>query len=249
MCGRYELHTHPAAIALAFALPHAPSFEPSYNIAPMSDVPVVRIGADGRRELVRMRWGFVPRWAKDPSIGNRMINARGETLPDKPTFRMAFRRHRCLLPADGFYEWHALPGPPGEPARKQPLHIGMKDGEPFGLAGLFERWMSPDGEVLDTCTIVTTEANALLAPVHDRMPLIVPREHFARWLDPRKGDVRDLVVPYPAERMTHYPVSTRVNSVRHDDPKIIECVEPMTPHADVAQQREIEREPEQESLF
>jgi putative SOS response-associated peptidase YedK len=194
-----------------------------------------------------MRWGFVPRWAKDPSIGNRMINARGETLADKPTFRMAFRRHRCLLPADGFYEWQAVPGAPGEPSRKQPLHIGMKDGEPFGLAALYERWMSPDGEVLDTCTIVTTDANALLAPVHDRMPMIVPREHHVRWLDPREGDVRDLVVPFPAERMTHYPVSARVNSVRHDDAKVIECVEPIAPRAELSAERE--REPAQESLF
>ncbi len=245
MCGRYELHSHPAAIALAFELPHA-AFEPHYNIAPMSDVPVVRVNAHGERELVHMRWGFVPRWARDPSIGNRMINARGETIADKPTFRMAFRRHRCLLPADGFYEWEALIAAGAEASRKQPLHIGMKDGAPFGLAALYERWMSPEGEVLDTCAIVTTEANALLARVHDRMPLIIPPAQYARWLDPREPDVHDLVVPFDGQRMTHYPVSARVNSANHDDAKIIECVEPL-PAAEP--EPDAPREPAQESLF
>jgi len=248
MCGRYELHTHPAAIALLFELAHAPSFEPHYNIAPMTDVPVVRVNAHGDRELARMRWGFVPRWAKDPSIANRMINARGETLFDKPTFRMAFRRHRCLLPADGYYEWQALPSAAGDGVRKQPLHVGMKDGATFALGGLFERWMSADGEVLDTCTIVTTDANALLASTHDRMPLIVAPEDYVRWLDPDERDVRDLVVPFPAERMTHYPVSTRVNSTRHDDEKLIECVEPVAV-AENEPDPAAAPEPEQESLF
>jgi putative SOS response-associated peptidase YedK len=242
MCGRYELHAHPAAIALAFGLPHA-AFEPHYNIAPMSDVPVVRVNSHGERELVHMRWGFVPRWARDPSIGSRLINARGETLAIKPTFRMAFRRHRCLLPASGFYEWQAAGG---DAARKQPLHIGMKDGAPFGLAALYERWMSPGGEVLDTCAIVTTEANALLAAVHDRMPLIIAAEDYMRWLDPREPDAADLVVPFASAPMTHHPVSTRVNNVRHDDATLIECVEPA---ADDEPERATVREPEQESLF
>jgi putative SOS response-associated peptidase YedK len=247
MCGRYELHTHPAAIALAFELPHAASFEPRYNIAPMTDVPVVRVNAHGERELVHMRWGFVPRWAKDPSIGAKLINARGETLRDRPTFQMAFRRHRCLLPADGFFEWQALPAAPGETVRKQPLHIGMKDAAPFGIAGLFERWMSPDGEVLDTCAIVTTDANALLAPVHDRMPLIIAPHDYVRWLDPGETDVRDLVVSFPDDWMTHYPVSTRVNNVRHDDARIIECVEPIA--ANEPAPEHAAPEPEQEELF
>ena len=247
MCGRYELHTHPAAIALAFGIAHAPAFEPRYNIAPMTDVPVVRVNAGGERELTRMRWGFVPRWAKDTAIGNKMINARGETLAQKPTFRTAFRRHRCLLPADGFYEWQALPAAAGESVRKQPLHIGMKDGSLFGLAGLFERWLSPEGEVLDTCTIVTTDANALLAPVHVRMPLIIPPENYARWLDPSEQDVADLVVPFSAERMTHYAVSTRVNNVRHDDAAIIECAEPVA--SALADPEHAPPEPEQEELF
>ena len=129
MCGRYELHSHPAAIALAFGLAHPPDVHPRYNIAPMTDVGIVRINAEGTREFVRVRWGLVPRWAKDPAIGNKMINARGETIADKPSFRMAYRRHRCLLPADGFYEW--APCARRRRQRKQPLHIGMKDGALF----------------------------------------------------------------------------------------------------------------------
>jgi putative SOS response-associated peptidase YedK len=245
MCGRYELHTQPAALALAFGVPFPSPMRARYNIAPMQDVPIVRRSAAGERELVHVRWGLVPRWAKDPSIGNRMINARAETLADKPSFRTALRRHRCLLPADGFYEWKQTPS-----GAKQPLHIGMKDAAPFGLAGLFERWLSPAGEVLDTCTIITTQANALLAPLHDRMPVIIAPVAFDRWLDvANEEDLTDLFAPFPAEEMTYYPVSARVNSVRNDDPKLIvpvdEAVSDVTP-ADAEPPPPI---PEQDSLF
>ena len=250
MCGRYELHSHPAAIALAFGLAHTPEVHARYNIAPMTDVPIVRVDAEGQRELVHMRWGLVPRWAKDPSIGARMINARGETIADKPSFRMAYRRHRCLLPADGFYEWMTLaPGSgAGEHVRKQPQHIGMKDGALFGLAGLYERWRSDDGLVLDTCVIVTMEANTLLAALHDRMPVIVAPEHYARWLDPANADVVDLVAPFPPESMAYYPVSSRVNNVRNDDASVIEKVDGIAGEmtADDAPPPHV---PEQESLF
>ena len=250
MCGRYELHSHPAAIALAFGLASPPDVHARYNIAPMTEVPIVRVNAEGQRELVRMRWGLVPRWAKDPSIGARMINARGETIADKPSFRMSYRRHRCLLPADGFYEWRAPPprSGAGEASRKQPIHIGMADGALFGLAGLYERWRSEDGNVLDTCTVVTTEANALIAPIHDRMPLIVAREDYARWLDPANADVADLIAPYPPARMAHYPVSSRVNNVRHDDASILDRVEPAAGDAPVEPEPPPHL-PEQESLF
>jgi putative SOS response-associated peptidase YedK len=221
MCGRYELHTHPAALALLFGLPHPPQIAPRYNIAPTQNVPVVRATRQGERELAQVRWGFVPRWAKDPSIGARLINARAETVADKPAFRTALRLHRCLLPSDGFYEWQVVPG-----AGKQPMHIGMKSGGPFAMAGLTERWLSPEGEVLDTCAIVTTQANALLAPLHDRMPLIIAPEDYARWLDRDEDDVGDLLRPYPAEAMACYPVSTRVNAVRNDDASIIDRAEP-----------------------
>jgi putative SOS response-associated peptidase YedK len=244
MCGRYELHSHPAAIALAFGLAQPPDVHARYNIAPMTDVGIVRNNAEGSREFVRMRWGLVPRWAKDPSIGNRMINARGETLAEKVSFRMAYQRHRCLLPADGFYEWAAVRA--GDATRKQPMHIGMKDGSLFALGGLFERWLSPEGEVLDTCTIVTTFANELLVPVHERMPMIVAPADYARWLDPANGDVADLIAPYPSAEMAYYPVSTRVNSVRHDDEKLIE---PSTATEGAEASHEPPPEPEQESLF
>ena len=240
MCGRYELHSHPAAIALAFGLAHPPDVQARYNIAPMTDVPIVRVATDGHRELVRMRWGLVPRWAKDPSIGARMINARAETLETKPAFRNALKWHRCLLPADGFYEWKAVA------AGKQPYRIGMKDGELFALAGLTERWLSPEGEVLDTCTIVTTPANPLIRPLHDRMPLIIAPEDYARWLDRSVEDVTDLLSPYPASAMAFHPVSTRVNAVKNDDPSIIDAVE-AAPADEAAAEEELV--PEQAKLF
>ncbi|MEP7181272.1 MAG: SOS response-associated peptidase [Betaproteobacteria bacterium] len=245
MCGRYELHSHPAAIALAFGLAQTPELHPRYNIAPMTDIPVVRVNATGARELVRMRWGLVPRWAKDPSIGAKMINARGETIAEKPSFRTAYRKHRCLLPADGFYEWVQVGG--GSHPTKQPMHIGMKDGSPFGFAGLAERWLSAEGEVLDSCTIVTTEANELLRPIHDRMPVIVAADAYARWLDPAHTDVADLVAPFPSAAMAAYPVSTRVNNVRHDDAALIEAVTPIAAEPD--EDHEPSPPPEQESLF
>jgi len=249
MCGRFELHSHPAAIALAFGLAHPPDVQARYNVAPMTDVPIVRVGTDGQRELVRVRWGLVPRWAKDPSVGARMINARGETLADKRSFQMPYRRHRCLLPADGFYEWQPVAARSGgaDAQRKQPMHVGMADGCLFGLAGLFERWRSDDGTVLDTCAIVTTEANSLLAPIHDRMPLIVAPEDYARWLDPDDADVAELIAPYPSSAMACYPVSLRVNSVRNDDAALLERTEPMA--VDASQPAAEPNTPEQESLF
>ncbi|MEO8487977.1 MAG: SOS response-associated peptidase, partial [Betaproteobacteria bacterium] len=221
MCGRYELHAQPAAIALAFGLPAPPELAPRYNIAPMQQVPIVRINAHGARELALVRWGLVPRWSKDPAIGAKMINARGETVRDKPAFRTAYRRHRCLLPASGFYEWQARESGTGA---KQPMHIAMLDGAPFALAGIAERWLSPDGEPLDTCAIVTTGANALLAAVHERMPVIVAPADYARWLDPTIPDPADLMAPYDGDAMRYAPVSTRVNSVRHDDATLIDPV-------------------------
>ncbi len=243
MCGRYELHTNPAAIALAFGLAHPPELHARYNIAPTTDVPIVRVGPDGERELVHIRWGLVPRWAKDPSIGNRMINARGETIAEKQSFRMPYRRHRCLLPADGFYEWAATGG-----QRKQPLHIGMKDGSLFALGGLYERWLSPEGEVVDTCTIVTTPANELLRPVHDRMPMIVAPRDYERWLDPANAEAGDLIAPFPSSEMAYYPISPRVNSVKHDDAKLIERTEPIAARATPSTSRR-PTSPEQEELF
>jgi len=244
MCGRYELHTHPAAIALAFGLNRVPELHARYNIAPMTEVAVVRVDSEGGRELVRMRWGLVPRWAKDPGIGARMINARAETLSEKPSFRTAYRRHRCLIPANGFYEWREVTSPH---PHKEPLHIGMQDGSVFAFAGLSERWLGADGDVLDTCTIVTTMANTLLRPLHDRMPVIVAPEHYARWLDPKQPSADDLLAPYPSAAMAWYPVSTRLNAVRNDDESLLHPVGPA--HGAPQSEPSPEGDPEQESLF
>jgi putative SOS response-associated peptidase YedK len=249
VCGRYELHASPAAIALAFGLEYPPDIAPRYNIAPMQQVPIVRVNAGGQRELHQVRWGLVPRWAKDPSIASRMINARAETVATKASFRTAYRWHRCLVPADGFYEWKRTAH------GKQPMHIGMRDGTTFGLAGLYERWLSPDGEPLDTCTILTTDANALLRPLHDRMPVIVPPEDYERWLDHAEPDPRDLIRPYDPGRMRYHPVSTQVNSVRNDDAQCIESLAteaPQAPDAAVASEveaDEIDEAPAQARLF
>ena len=244
MCGRYELHSHPAAIALAFGLPQAPEIAPRYNIAPLSEVPVVRVNAQGERELVMLRWGLVPRVAKNPSIGAKMINARAETVAERQAFRIPYRRHRCLLPADGFYEWRTVAT--AQEVRKQPLHVAMHDCALFGLAGLYERWLGHDGQVLDTCTILTTSANALLRPIGDRMPVIIATGDYARWLDPHEQDVDDLIGPFPAERMAVHAVSMRVNATRHDDAELIEPIETVD---DIEETSPTEPVPEQESLF
>jgi putative SOS response-associated peptidase YedK len=244
MCGRYELHTQPAALALAFGVPFPPHMRPRYNIAPMQDVPVIRRTPTGESEVVDVRWGLVPRWAKDPAIGNRMINARAETLADKPSFRTALKKHRCLIPADGFYEWKQTAS-----GAKQPIHIGMRDGSPFAFAGLLERWLSPAGDVLDTCTIITTQSNALLSPLHDRMPVIVAPVAFDRWLDVANEDTAALFAPYPADAMTYYPVSTRVNSVRNDDARLIVRVEEDAHAAAPGEPEPPPSSPEQDSLF
>jgi putative SOS response-associated peptidase YedK len=219
MPGRYTLHARPATLASAFGLPSVPDLAPRYNIAPAQDVPVVRVSAAGVRELTQMRWGLVPRWAKDPSIGARMINARGETIAEKAAFKTPFERHRCLMPADGFYEWQVLPG-----GRKQPMYITMKDGAPFAFAGLAERWLSSTGEVVDSCAIITTAPDAQLRLLHERMPVIVAPSDYERWLDHNGEPPRDLVAHPAPSALTFHPVSTRVNAVRNDDASLIEPV-------------------------
>ena len=224
MCGRYDLHNHPGTVALLLGLPYPQDIVPRYNIAPTQDIPVVRIGANGAREMVPMRWGFVPRWARDPAIGLKMINARGETVAGSKAFGIAFKRHRCLIPADGFYEWKRLPG-----GRKQPMRAAMKDGATFAFGGVAERWLSPEGEVLDSCAIITVGSNELLAPIHERMPVIIAPEEYARWLDSTIESPLDLLAPYPADAMRVYPVSSRVNATRNDDATLIEAVDEAMP--------------------
>jgi len=209
-------------LAEVFGLDDVPELAPRFNIAPTQAVAAVRARADGRRELVALTWGLIPSWSKDRVIGGRMINARAETVAEKPAFRAALRARRCLVLADGFYEWQQLG------TRKQPHHIRMRDGRPFAFAGLWERWTPPDGDPVESCTIITTVPNEVVAPIHDRMPVILAPADLDRWLDPSSRDpaaVAALLRPYPAGDMTAYPVSLRVNSPGADDPS---CVVPLT---------------------
>lgn len=220
MCGRYSLTSPPEAMRRLFGLAATPNLPPRYNIAPTQEAPVVRAGAQGR-ELHLLRWGLVPAWAEDPALGARLINARSETVADKPSFRRAFRQRRCLVPADGFYEWRK------EGTRKQPFRAVLAERGPFAFAGLWERWdRAAAGGPLESFTILTTEANALLRPIHARMPVIVAPHDYAAWLDPTRAanDALALLKPCASEAMAVYPVSLRVNSPRHDDP---ECIEPL----------------------
>jgi putative SOS response-associated peptidase YedK len=217
MCGRFTLTTSVPALESLFPLFDLAEREPRYNIAPSQPVLAVRAGADGRPELAQLRWGLIPRWADDPKIGYRLINARAETAATKPAFRAAFRQRRCLVLADGIYEWQKLAG------HKQPYYFRLKDGGPFAFAGLWEHW-AKTGPDVESCTLLTTEANDLLRPVHDRMPVILPRAAYERWLGP--GDqplpeLQELLRPYPAEEMTGYPVTAHVNNPRHEDPRCI----------------------------
>ena len=234
MCGRYSITSPPEAIQRVFQVPELPNLPARYNVAPTQEVPVVRVGgdpegpeADGGRHLVQLRWGLVPFWADDVSIGAKMINARAESAAEKPAFRAAFRRRRCLVVADGFYEWKAPPkdatGQEGQ--RKQPYRIEFPDRRPFGFAGLWERWTNPeDQSVLETCTILTTEANAELQAIHPRMPVMLSPDSFDAWLDPDADaeTAKGLLAPYPEGALTAYPISRRVNAVKNDDPSILE---------------------------
>jgi putative SOS response-associated peptidase YedK len=223
MCGRYSIAVVLELLKSRFQIigltPEAEDFVPRYNVAPTQEVPIV-VGGEGN-QLVTMRWGLVPSWAKDEAIGNKMINARGETLTEKPSFRNLVDRSRVIVPVDGFYEWKVLPS-----GKKAPVRILLKDREPFGLAGLSDRWKKPDGGELKTFTIVTVEANSHLKGVHDRMPAILPRAVEKNWLDMKlKGtEVLELLKPYPSEEMEYYEVSPAVNSPRNDTPL---CVEPV----------------------
>jgi putative SOS response-associated peptidase YedK len=218
MCGRYELHTPVEEIARRFdaaLTEEAAALPPRYNIAPTLRVPVVRATAQGR-EVEAMTWGLLPGWAKD-AAGVKPINARAETVFEKPMFRNAIKRRRCLVPADGFYEWRA------GPAGKQPFHIGMADDSPFAFAGIWEYWAKPDHEPVVSCAVLVTAANELMAKIHDRMPVIVRPEHYPAWLDAKLTEsqaITPMLEPYPAEEMRAYPVSTRVNNARNEGPDL-----------------------------
>ena len=218
MCGRYTFTSAPEAIRGLFRYLEQPNFPPRFNIAPTQPIAIVRM-VDGVRHFALVRWGLLPSWVKDPKTVTLLINARGETVIEKPAFRAAMKRRRCLIPADGFYEWKALG------ARKQPYFIRAKSGEPFAFAGLWETWTGPNGEELETATIVTTKANRTLSPIHDRMPVIVPPEAFDLWLDSAAVDpttASALIAPAPENLLEAYPVSTDVNRTANDNPKLVE---------------------------
>ncbi len=220
MCGRYTLTVSASVLAEVFAV-DVPELRPRYNVAPTQTMGVVRLGRDDAPSWREARWGLIPSWAKDPTIGNRLINARAETAADKPSFRAAIRRRRCLVPADGFYEWRRSPD------GKVPHLVRFADGRPFAFAGLWERWRDADGATVDSYTILTTRPNELVAGLHDRMPVILPPEVHDEWLAPaeiERDRLEALLAPHPPAGMETYPVSRRVNSPANDDP---ECVRPV----------------------
>jgi putative SOS response-associated peptidase YedK len=219
MCGRYALHANPEVVALQFGLDRAPTFAARYNICPGTDLLGVRLDRHGARVATHYRWGLVPHWAKDPAMGNRLVNARGENLEEKPAFRDAFLRRRGLVPASGYYEWRSRRG------AKQPWYLRPVDAPLFGLAGITASWHGPQG-VMRSVSLITTAPNELTATIHDRMPLIVAPEDYAAWLDPKAEApaLRQLVRPYSAQRMSAYAVSPRVNAPENDDAALVEAL-------------------------
>jgi putative SOS response-associated peptidase YedK len=219
MCGRFTLTIDPADLQDAFPEFTFPAqVVKRFNIAPTQPVLVLPNNATNKADF--FVWGLIPSWAKDPTIGSRLINARAETLSEKPSFRSAYKYHRCLIFADGFFEWQSRPGS----TTKLPYFIRLKSGRPFTFAGLWEHWQSPDGSEVMSATIITTTPNALMAPIHNRMPVILPGRAYKEWLDPSPRsptDLHGLLVPYPAEEMEAFPVSTLVNSPAYDKPDVL----------------------------
>ena len=218
MCGRFALK-NPKALKAAFDLKEMPDLPPRYNIAPSQDIAIIRADANGRH-LSLAHWGLIPSWAKESDKSYSTINARAETVDTKPTFRAPFKRHRCIIPTDGFYEWHE------EGGIKIPHHIGMTDGSPFALAGLWDVWKGPQGDVT-SCTIIVTDANQFMKRLHDRMPVILDPNDYERWLDPAIQDttsIKRLLAPAPNDWLTEWTVSRQLNNPRHEDP---ECAEPV----------------------
>jgi putative SOS response-associated peptidase YedK len=218
MCGRFTQRTDRKTLLKSFEVAEMPHLEPRYNISPTQEVLALHEPGDGR-EATFFKWGLVPSWAKDASMGSRLINARSETVAEKPAFRQAFKQRRCIIPTDGFYEWQRTEG------RKQPFFFRMRDERPFGFAGLWERWEGEGGQVLNSCAILTTEANEVLRPVHDRMPVILHPDDYELWLGAEArelGLVREMLRPYPSEEMVGYPVAPSVNSPRNQGAGLVE---------------------------
>jgi len=219
MCGRFTLRAAPQELADYFDLTELPDLVPRYNVAPTQLIGAVRDVA-GVRQWSFLRWGLIPRWAKDPKIGNSLLNARSETIATKPSFRSAFKSRRCLIAADGFYEWQR------QGKAKQPYHFHRHGDRPMAFAGLWERWETPDGRMLESCTIATTSAHPVVAPVHDRMPVVIPRDDFARWLNPASSvdELQALLRPYPGDDLEAVAVSSTVNSAKNEVPGCLEAI-------------------------
>jgi putative SOS response-associated peptidase YedK len=220
MCGRYAFFSPAEAVKRTFALDLLPELKPRYNIAPTQSVPALRVVEEGRRSLAMLHWGLVPHWAKERAIGNRMINARSETLTEKPSYREAFRRRRCLVLADGWYEWQPAPG------GKQPWFVRLRDPRPIAFAGLWEKWKDPAGGLLESCTIVTCNASESIRKIHDRMPVVLPEESWDRWMDPACSDTESLsriLGPCEAKALRAWQVGRLVNAPKNEGPKLIEA--------------------------
>jgi putative SOS response-associated peptidase YedK len=219
MCGRFTLFTSGEELAERYPFVEVPRFDPRYNIAPTQEAPAVRATPTGH-QFGFLRWGLIPSWSSDPAIGNKLINARAETVDKKPSFRSAFKKGRCLIPASGFFEWQKT-----GTSHKQPYFIRPREGGLFSFAGLWQAWHDPRGEVVETCTILTTEANELMRPLHNRMPVILGSEAEQMWLDPHASTdaLLSLFVQYPSERMEALPVGRWVSDPKHEGPR---CLEP-----------------------
>jgi putative SOS response-associated peptidase YedK len=245
MCARYVITSPAAAVRALFAYDEQPDFPPRYNVAPTQPIPIVRLH-DGKRSYALARWGFLPAWVKDPRTFSLLINARGESVQEKPAFRNAMRRRRCLIPADGFYEW-------SDATPRRPYFVRPKSGGPIAFAGLWETWTGPNGEEVDTAAIVTTAANRLLAPIHDRMPVIVAPDAFNLWLDCAKVDATTavaLIIPATEALLECYPVSNAVNRAANDSPELIAPASAVSASAAAADTPADDKKPDDQlSLF
>jgi putative SOS response-associated peptidase YedK len=245
MCGRYLITSAPEAFRRLFGYPEQPNFPPRYNVAPTQPIPVVRV-LEGRRQFALLRWGLIPPWVEDPRKFSLLINARADSVNDKPAFRNAMRRRRCLVPADGFYGWK------DENGRKRPYCIRPKDGAPIAFAGLWENWMGPNGEEMETAAIITTAASREIAHLHDRMPVILPPEAFELWLDCSNVDALTaaaMLVPTLPGLLDAYEVSPAVNHADNDGPHLLEPASAQPAPVPAARRREPKKDERQGSLF
>lgn len=245
MCGRYLIISSPEAIRALFGYPEQPNFPPRYNVAPTQPIPIVRLW-EGNRQFALVRWGLIPAWVKDPLRFTLLINARSDSVLGKPAFRNAMRRRRCLIPADGFYEWQAVGG------RRRPFAVRPRDGRPFAFAGLWEAWMGPNGEEMETAAIITTGANSALRAIHPRMPVVIAPEVYEMWLDPNvdADTAAGLLLPAPEDFFEAYEISNAVNRVANDGPQVLEPhTAPVGEERDASRSKERTKDERQQSLF